>query len=81
MEDDLTEIARELGLHERKRHIFLCCDQTKPKCCRRDLGLQAWEFLKGRIAGLGACEPRLLRSKANCLRVCERGPIAVVYPD
>ncbi len=24
---------------------------------------------------------RVLRSKVDCLRICERGPIAVVYPD
>ncbi|MEA3502138.1 MAG: hypothetical protein U9R47_05130 [Actinomycetota bacterium] len=24
---------------------------------------------------------RILRSKVDCFRVCERGPIAVVYPD
>lgn len=24
---------------------------------------------------------RVLRTRADCLRVCERGPIAVVYPD
>ena len=81
MASDLTDIAAELGLHQLKRHIFLCCDQSKPKCCRRDLGLEAWDFLKARLAEIGECEPRILRTKANCLRVCERGPIAVVYPD
>ena len=68
-------------MSEEKRHIFLCCDQSKPKCCRRDLSLESWEYLKARLKKLGAQEPRILRSKANCLRVCERGPVAVVYPD
>ena len=81
MSSRLTKIAEELGLHDAKRHIFLCCDQTKPKCCRKDLGLEAWEFLKGRLAEVGESEPRILRTKANCLRVCEQGPIAVIYPD
>ncbi|MFM1561280.1 MAG: hypothetical protein VCA73_14300 [Roseibacillus sp.] len=81
MATDLTEIARELGLHDAKRHIFLCCDQSKPKCCRKDLGLEAWNFLKARLAELDQRDPRILRTKANCLRVCKRGPIAVVYPD
>ena len=80
-EENLTEIAEELGLHEEKRHIFLCCDQSKPKCCRRDLSLESWEFLKARLRELDGHYPRLLRSKANCLRVCERGPIAVIYPE
>lgn len=81
MAGNLTEIAHELGLHDEKRHIFLCCDQSKPKCCRKDLSLEAWDFLKARLALLGKTEPRILRTKANCLRVCERGPVAVVYPD
>lgn len=81
MAGDLTEVAEELGLHEAKRHIFLCCDQTKPKCCRKDLSLESWDFLKARLSEAGECEPRILRTKANCLRVCARGPVAVVYPD
>jgi (2Fe-2S) ferredoxin len=24
---------------------------------------------------------RVLRSKVDCLRICEQGPVAVVYPD
>jgi len=24
---------------------------------------------------------RVYRTKANCLRICEQGPIAVVYPE
>ena len=65
-----------------ERHIFLCCDQTKPKCCERDRSLEAWKYLKGRIAELGLDEGgRVARTKANCLRLCTDGPIAVVYPD
>ena len=33
-----------------------------------------------RISELGL-KDRIYRTKANCLRVCEHGPIAVVYPD
>jgi len=68
---------------ERKvRHIFLCCDQTNAKCCDKQAGLAAWDYLKRRIeeASLQS-EVQLLRTKANCLRVCAKGPIAVVYPD
>ena len=78
---DLRELAAQIGVDAKKRHIFLCCDQTKPKCCRKETGLESWEFLKKRLAELGDTEPRILRTKANCLRICERGPIAVVYPD
>ncbi len=63
-----------------RRHIFLCADQTKPKCAERELGLASWDYLKQRIEELGL-SATVYRTKANCLRVCERGPIAVVYPD
>ncbi len=41
----------------------------------------AWEYLKGRIKELGLEDCGVYRSKANCLRVCLSGPIAVVYPE
>lgn len=65
-----------------ERHIFLCCDQTNPKCCSKDEGLAGWEYLKRRLDELDlAPSGRVFRTKANCLRVCVRGPIAVVYPE
>lgn len=76
----LWAIAEKLGLPETERHIFLCADQTEPKCCAREVGLEAWDFLKRRLKELGL-EGRVQRTKANCLRVCAFGPIAVVYPD
>lgn len=81
MMERLGRLAEELGVFGPKRHIFLCADQSKPKCCRLEAGLASWDFLKQRLSELGEAEPRLLRSKVNCLRICERGPIAVVYPD
>jgi (2Fe-2S) ferredoxin len=84
VEDELEACARALGLSKYKRHIFLCCDQTKPKCCDKEAGLEAWEFLKNRLKELQLStgeEPLVYRTKANCLRVCIHGPIAVVYPD
>ncbi|MCA1662085.1 MAG: (2Fe-2S) ferredoxin domain-containing protein [Novosphingobium sp.] len=71
-----------LGGFDTRRHIFLCCDQTTPKCCTRERGLAAWEFLKTRLRELGLAERGgIQRTKANCLRVCEAGPIAIVWPD
>lgn len=71
-----------LGLDKTRRHIFLCCNQTKPKCCSHAAGMEAWEYLKGRLKALGLSESGgIARSKVNCLRICERGPIAVVYPE
>jgi (2Fe-2S) ferredoxin len=80
--ENLRQLAEEIGVPVAKRHIFLCCDQTKPKCCDRDRGDEAWKFLKRRLKELGlADDGGILRTKANCLRVCEGGPIAVVYPE
>jgi len=65
-----------------KHHLFLCCDQSKPKCCSYESGLEAWEYLKKRLKELQLDEHvGIHRTKANCLRVCMQGPIAVVYPD
>jgi (2Fe-2S) ferredoxin len=76
----LTRIATGLGIPGIRRHIFLCCDQTTPKCCSKEAGLQSWDYLKRRLAELGLLD-RVYRTKANCLRICEQGPIAVVYPE
>jgi len=76
----LSQLAADLCISQVRRHIFLCCDQTKPKCCAKEAGLESWEYLKRRIAELGLFD-RVYRTKANCLRICEQGPIAVVYPE
>ena len=83
MAKDLHTTAQELGLEKFQRHIFLCADPTEAKCCPKELGLAAWEFLKRRLKELDLVgpEPLVFRTKANCLRICVRGPIAVVYPE
>ena len=76
------KIADSLGIPVARRHILLCCDQTKPKCCNKERSLVAWEFLKARLKELGLSEAGgIQRNKCNCLRICEGGPIAVVYPE
>lgn len=78
----LQKIAEKLHINDIKRHIFLCCDQTKPKCCNKEEGLIAWEYLKNRLDELGLTgSGGIYRTKANCLRICAQGPIAVVYPE
>lgn len=92
----LLNSVETLGLSKIQRHIFLCADQTKPKCCAKEVGLEAWNYLKKRLKQLQLDEPSLglpdsnettqvspyvFRTKANCLRVCCNGPILVVYPD
>lgn len=82
MSESQREIARTIGVPVARRHIFLCADQTTPKCCDKARGLAAWDFLKARLKALGLSEQGgILRTKANCLRICEGGPIAVVYPE
>jgi (2Fe-2S) ferredoxin len=75
-------LAEGLGLPAARRHIFLCCDQTKPECCEKERGLAAWDYLKRRLKELGLADKGGIgRTKANCLRICRGGPIAVVYPE
>jgi (2Fe-2S) ferredoxin len=82
MNELLKERVEKLKLNQIKRHIFLCCDQTNPKCCEKEAGLIAWDYLKNRLEELGLTgNGGIYRTKANCLRVCRQGPIAVVYPE
>lgn len=81
--NELNDMVESLGLEKFRRHIFLCADQTTPKCAPKEASLESWEFLKRRLKELNLAgpEPLVYRTKANCLRVCTRGPIAVVYPE
>jgi (2Fe-2S) ferredoxin len=82
MTDSQRQLASSIGVPIARRHILLCCDQTTPKCCDKDRGLAAWDFLKRRLKELKLVDAGgVLRTKANCLRICEGGPIAVVYPE
>jgi (2Fe-2S) ferredoxin len=74
--------VEKIGIGTARRHIFLCADQTNPKCCDRERSVAAFDFLKRRLAELGLSDGGgVLRTKVNCLRICENGPIAVVYPE
>jgi len=83
---DFQAISQKHKLNQPGRHIFLCCDQTHAKCCQYEEGLLSWEYLKRRVEeiNLQSSDPNRLhiwRTKANCLRLCTKGPIAVVYPE
>ncbi|MBX3733327.1 MAG: (2Fe-2S) ferredoxin domain-containing protein [Verrucomicrobiae bacterium] len=75
--------AAETGLLTARRHLLLCAEPSKPKCCPADVSRASWEFLKRRLKELDLVGPgaRVCRTKANCLQVCAQGPIAVVYPE
>jgi (2Fe-2S) ferredoxin len=85
--DDLALAVDKLALTSIKRHIFICADQTLPVCCSKERSLEAWNYLKKRLKELKLDKPTpalpqcVFRTKANCLRVCVKGPILVVYPD
>lgn len=85
--NSLAVVVRSLGLNSIARHVFLCADQTLPKCCSKETSLEAWNYLKSRLKELKLDQPVenrpscIFRTKANCLRVCCQGPILVVYPD
>ncbi len=82
--NDLISCATALGIGKIERHIFLCADQTEPKCCAKEASLVSWNFLKARLKDLGLAgsgDAIIYRTKANCLRICLHGPVAVVYPD
>jgi (2Fe-2S) ferredoxin len=82
MSDALKAQAAKRGVPQIRRHIFLCCDQTQPNCCTKEQGLESWSFLKKRLDELNLTGPGgVYRTKANCLRICQGGPIAVVYPE
>ncbi|MEO0988650.1 MAG: ferredoxin [Cyanobacteria bacterium J06639_14] len=81
------QIINKLHLTKIARHILLCADQTKPKCCDKATSLEAWDYLKERLKELNMIIPTetrstcVFRTKANCLQVCQRGPILLIYPE
>lgn len=83
IEKDLQRRAEKYGVTTTRRHIFLCAEQSDAKCCSYKAGVEAWKYLKKRLKQLDLSDERgsVYRTKANCLRICKHGPIAVVYPD
>ena len=79
--DETRRAAEAIGVGKIRRHIFLCADQTEPKCSRKEDSLVSWNYLKRRLKELGLSENGVARTKANCLRICRDGPTAVVYPE
>lgn len=85
--ESLPACVEKLGLNKIQRHLFICADQTVPVCCDKALSITAWNYLKKRLKELRLDVPTaerpscVFRTKANCLRVCQQGPILVVYPD
>jgi (2Fe-2S) ferredoxin len=81
--ETIEQTSRRKGMASASRHLFLCADQTKAKCCQYEEGMKSWKFLKERLRELNLTGPSasVLRTKADCLSVCKQGPVAVVYPE
>ncbi|MGE3690675.1 MAG: ferredoxin [Novosphingobium sp.] len=76
------EALKEEGGGRIKRHIFICAESEKGKCCPRAAGSASWKFLKSRLKELGLDrEGGIYRTKADCLKICAAGPVAVVWPE
>lgn len=76
---DALAKAGGAGIHN---HIFLCAEPQKGECCRPEVGAASWKYLKKRLKQLGLDgRGGVARTKADCLRICVAGPIAVVWPD
>src|SRR3954452_12645044 len=78
----LDEVANTLHIGDYHRHVFLCVGD---KCCSTECGEEAWvelkKLLKDRNLSLSTGPNACYRTKVGCLRVCQDGPIAVVYPE
>ncbi len=86
--DKARKTLAKMGGEAIGRHIFLCALSEKQECCRRETGEASWKYLKSRMKDLGLTKPgrtadgrAVQRTKADCLQVCEAGPIAVVWPE
>lgn len=51
--EKLAHVARALGLGRVQRHIFLCAQQSKPKCSSAEESAALWVYLKDRLRELG----------------------------
>ena len=72
--------AAAFGVGKLTRHLFICIG---PDCTELEEGDRTWQYLKTRMKELniaGADGP-FYRTKCQCLRICNGGPICVVYPE
>lgn len=75
------EALAKAGGENIKRHIFICAEPQKGECCSPEQGHASWKYLKKRLKQLELDGDSVARTKADCLRICAAGPIAVVWPD
>jgi (2Fe-2S) ferredoxin len=80
--EKLSKIADSLEIGGFHRHVLLCVGEA---CCDAATGNAAWvalkDELKRRNLSIAVGPQACYRTKVQCLRVCQGGPIAVVYPE
>ena len=68
-------------------HLLLCATPTKALCCPDPaVGAASWDTLKRLIRTWRLEDPQrpggiVLRSKADCLRICAEGPVLLIWPE
>lgn len=75
-----SEAAASFGVGKLTRHLFICLG---PDCSDLEKGEETWLYVKKRMKELDITGPEgpFYRTKCQCLRICNEGPIAVVYPE
>lgn len=76
----IEEATARIALGSARRHVFLC---VHGDCAPKEIAEESWKFLKRRLreVGLADVEGGVLRTRADCFRICREGPVMVVYPD
>ena len=74
------EAAAAFGIGKLSRHLLVCAG---PDCVAPEAGDETWQYVKRRMKELNIAGPDgpCYRTKCQCLRICNNGPIAVVYPE
>jgi len=68
-------------------HLLLCATPAKALCCPDPaVGAASWDTLKRLVREWGLEDPGrpggiVLRTKADCLRICAEGPILLIWPE
>ena len=82
----MPEPARPVAPPRVQHHLLLCATPSKPLCGDPSVGAASWARLKQLVRDLGLEDPDrpggvVLRSKADCLRVCRDGPVLWIWPE
>ena len=68
-----------------QKHLLLCATPSKQKCFKGDVGKKSWDYLKKFLNDYERKKKypniSILRSKVDCLRICKKGPILLIWPE